>query len=732
MKKLTRILALTASLLALTLVGCSSSVDDATINGDNLKGTRTLKIYATSKDNVITFAPKNNARTITPTAIDGSDTKYHFFLSGTNLITSTDVTRSEVTFVSTGTGGTEGIVDKELDVANYELILEVTKEGTYNANEVILYAKAYADLRYNESIKFFLMPATGGTGTVSLKVYSDGWDIAAFAGYTATGKITALDTDVVQTGFETTFSPLPTTAPAAANFPTSQEKSLSSGTYNFVVEFKNDTLGKTFYWSDRIVVLRNQNTEASIAIPKVIGELPDKPLDLYVGYKVPEKDDALYYTAEFIWDDDSENEQSFQLDLLDITEVNETESIAGGSATYGEAINSITSSDATADANWVLLAKTSDSKGVEYSFDSSVYKVKETSEKGGITYNEGDGVKKSSLAKNNEQLALNLPLGKRYLARISAMNSAGNSKYTYAIFADTTPAIDPAPTFNYGTKLWPEKAKNINVYKITYNLVGGDFYEADYNTTIITPSGAALTETVATETPLATVGKYSVNKAKNKIIQFDCQSSVETNAVILNPLKVTNNEATPKTVALFNGSNKWVGWKEDSTTNTTMFKTTADPAAVLTPYTGCKNLNLYAAYSSATAKIYNPADYKITPADVKLETGATPAYATGTPFTSGGTIITESAKYLYILVKNDNKYSNVQVELKETNGTNIGTYKSTSIQTINDGTADHKYETFVIPTTSIKTSSFQATIQAYEGITVDTPYTYPVIFTITD
>lgn len=812
MKKLTRILALAASLLAFTFIGCNTSVDDATVSGGELRETKQLKIYATSKDDVIYFS-ESGARTITPAAIDGSSAEYHFWLSGKNIITGDDLYEEpkDVKFVPYSGSTTEGIVNVNLDVANYELTLEVTKNASYAASEVILVAKAYADLRYNESIRFFLMPASTGKGKVQIKLYTAGWDLSTKTGYKAIAKIAKLDTDEELAAYKKEHTTLATAADSATDFIDNQPKDIDAGTYNFVVEFTNNT--KSFFWSDRIVILPNQTTTATIGIPPVIGELPNAPENLYVGYKVPSNDDALYYMAEFNWEDKSNNEQNFQLDILDITTLNGETKITGAKYTdfgstgsekeYDFAIEQVmkrNSANATpaaagnpeislADASWDVL--TTIAKAPVYKLDSSVYQIKDTSQAGGITYNETEISKgspavkyASSLAKNNTQLLLNLPLGKRYLARISAVNAAGNSAYAYAIIEGTSAnktAYEAKTIFD--TQLWPENATSINVYKITYNLVGGAFYDSTYPTnTTITKSNTDVTDKIKTTTPApTTLGGYTINQAKNTIIQFDCQSSVGTKAVIINPLKIEYD--TSAFAALFKGDNKWVSWKENSTTSSNIYATETDTTKPLKAYTDYKNLNLYAAYSGATAKIYNPADYIVTKDDVILKLSEDSDYTNASvTFTNGSTINIvpkdPSAKknnYLFILVKNDSKYSNVQIQLKETNGTIVGTYQSTGKTNVGpvytllseapasfDPTAYYKddgsgnkvagtagdswaantwytktdkempYETFIIPTNSVKTTSFQATIQAYAGINTKTPYTYPVIFTIAE
>ena len=770
MKKITKLLAIAAGLISLTFISCKTQIIDATIaNKDNVSSDetqKTLTLIATSRDKVVTFK-NGNSRLIAPAALDGDDLWFYLMtkkISGgvLELIKSPGQNDGVVSFTAYTDSTTEGSVNVTLDVENYELVLfAVEKNGepkapAFDEAKAVLKATAYADLRYNESVKFFLMPiSSSGQGDVKLSIYTDGWDLAtAYQGYKANVYITKdlltdNDTGALQ---KTENMTIPTSKPAAFNFPATSTKT-PAGTYNFIIDFTNGE--KHFYYTDRIVVLANQVTEQDIILKDNIIDKPaEAPTDFYIGYRTPDKDDNdLSYLAEFAWKRNSNNEQYFKIEMLDVTEVVDSGANSSDPHTYVDYIKAITTETKIGDTledDWDLLdGLLPDTK--KHTFDNTVYSIFDTSVADGITYYE-DATKPGRLSKGSELLGLNIPLGRRYLARICACNAAGDSAYAYAkINGGETAGDSGSSIFTYtDVSEWPADAVAMNVFKITYNLVGGNFYDATYTSNVITLTDPTTTVTSQIKTSAPTkpikISQYSVNSRGDAIIQYGCQSTTATNTVILNPLKVTY--PTDKNAALYKGSNVWASWKENSTTAAENFRATTTVDEVLAPYTfaaagtppetkiyGTKNLNLYAAYSSATAKIYNVADYAIKEADIKMCKSDKDTYgaagATEAEITNGATVSTKDAGYIYILVKNNSKYATVLAELKQTDGTKVGTYESTQT-TINEADVDNTYEVFRIVTTALQTRNFQLTLEAYDGIPSKSPYTYPINFTITD
>ena len=72
-----------------------------------------------------------------------------------------------------------------------------------------------------------------------------------------------------------------------------------AGTYSFVAKFRNSETGKTFEYSDTILILPNQTTSATVSVPNVIDTVPDAPGSLAVSYSDPSDEDIEYYLADF-------------------------------------------------------------------------------------------------------------------------------------------------------------------------------------------------------------------------------------------------------------------------------------------------------------------------------------------------------------------------------------------------------------------------------------------------
>ena len=80
----------------------------------------------------------------------------------------------------------------------------------------------------------------------------------------------------------------------------------------------NDKI-KEYKYTDKIVVMPNRTTKAVIGIPDIIDRAPSAPSKLIAAYGEPENILSEYYPVEFCWDDNSNNETSFELEILDIT-----------------------------------------------------------------------------------------------------------------------------------------------------------------------------------------------------------------------------------------------------------------------------------------------------------------------------------------------------------------------------------------------------------------------------
>ncbi|MCR5188803.1 MAG: hypothetical protein K6C97_07685 [Treponema sp.] len=702
MKKLTKMIALAIGLVTVAFTGCNHSISEATINGEGVSAGTTVTLYATSSDNVVTFSnsSSNNQRTIMPGTIDGTSSNYKFYLWGTDKLDSTNTsisTPTVVTFTATSGSTTKGSVNLDLAVSQWELYLAVipATETTPTTPEAakakaVLFASAIVDFRSSDSVNFFLSPyKLSGNGGFALKIYNKGWSTPA----THTVKIgvwplDADDSDDTKKTTGTTISTtgVGTTEPDDANFSSESTTAVPPGTYNLIVKYiptAASGLTKTYYYSDRLVILSNQVTSDTIAIPNILTNPPTEPEKLGVSFIDPLTSTADTYEVQFNWTDKSYNEDYFQLEILDFTSLEETNyttlqdsftALAGATGARGS----------TLDTAWTTIT------GDSYKPSETVYTigkkltktVSSTTTDMGYYFNNPSFWVDGAMNKNNSYTVLKLSTGHRYLARLCAVNDIGKSAYLYADIAGTT-VEDPVAFNRNGTtavaatalKKFGANSTEINRFRITYNLNEGTFYEK---------SSTDPKKLVEPNAELANI--KNINTAKDAIIVYGTRnSSAASQITILNALHTPNTDETPKYAMLYNGDmNRWTNWLENSTSSTTGYSlsdsylTNANLDSTTTAtwteaaYTGFANLNLYASYrvTSGNAYIDTSASYKITDGMVKVFYNTTAAFPT-TPVAATKSDVgvytfvndTEAdanagdgvvaAKYLYVCLVND-------------------------------------------------------------------------------
>lgn len=751
MKKLAKLVALAASLTALIFSGCSNLVDDASIEGDTIKagGSKRLTLYATGSTKNLVF-PESSGRMILPAALDG--TGLTFVLFAENQLDSTKKIAKKVTFAATsGSNGRTGTVDIDLDTSKYTLTLyalkdDITVDNDYStaltavtsSPNTVLKATATVDMRYNEKVSFYLTPyALEGDGAINLTFKTD-WDIPSPYKDANTG-INFIIAKMLNNETVTS-SPFSTTADlTGGKLIKTWTGTVAAGTYNLVVKFNLSTT-KSYVWSDVIVVLKNQTTEATINVPNVIGTLPAAPTGFTAKYSEPETENSDYYDVEFIWDaSNTDNEQYFQIELLNPdTSTSDTDKTYANLYTMNGANASF--DNATANTNWAAVKGRG---GKVTTFDKLVYS--ETNYQAG------------SLNTNSTSVVVSLPLGVRYMARIAAVNDAGPSEYAYVNLtykddnSSGTEWTDFVAPITYkrrdvGSDVTPVQfntanegkyAVGINLFRVKYDLANGIYALTTY--TGATASGTAVTSPavgeISTVDANTTAGQTEIptlNGTKTADIRYYTQlydsATPGTNATgvkLNNPLNeaYTTTGATPATnhYSLYKGGANWTGWKADSTSGTTVYtvdiasnRTTALPdqklkgtaAAVTTPatyvvsdtdgsYPGYKNLSLFAVYGAASVTVFNPADYAILDCDAVLlkatSSGIGSAVQIASLDSSKSFNInndqTVGYKYLYIALREVN-YESVSVKItSQTYGTlvdkkvnvNAGTSSSTEL-----------------------------------------------------
>ncbi|WP_407427066.1 hypothetical protein [Treponema sp.] len=506
--------------LALIFAGCSDiSTGDSSVSSGYTSAasgnSKTLTLNATSDRSLLTFpvASSTDGRTILPAAVDASGDNVKFYLVYKDMLatTPTDTWKGAVDFTASTGSTTTGTIDISFDVSFYKFTLyccpasaSVTSQATATTNAMFV-GYANADLRYQDEITFYLS-ADGctGTGSVNLSLYSandpndltDLWTVPV--GYTVTAGIySKVDYNVAYPTSGATSVLSTTSAANTMNGVAFTSTNVAAGSYNFVVTFTKGT--NSYYYSDEIIILPNQATTGNVCIPEILDSKPKAPSAFIVAYADPVTADDEYYYAQFAWSDNSNNERYFEIDLLDVSD--DTDNTQSASPSYK--------------------LTTAPTDYTEWSSALSAY-GKTTSDI--ETYSWADYQTSSlnpnqnqySLVMNNTTAVFKLPLGKRYLARIRAVNEVNKDdaeadrEYAYVVItgldttttsgkitytddmgtdSDTTDdtiseiattnayiasssltvkAFVPSDSTNYGIY-------TINRFKIKYNLNGGTF-----------------------------------------------------------------------------------------------------------------------------------------------------------------------------------------------------------------------------------------------------------------
>ena len=587
-----------------------------------------LNVTATSDDGLVTFPVKEeDSRTILPGALDA--TQLTFYLWGSDQInTSANATLNipqVVQFNANSSDPTTGTVPVNLSISSYKLKLAAVFTdkiaGLSLGNPLtaadaakilkgsVVYGVADVDLRYNQDVKFYLSPSNlDGAGSVDIILKTaGGW---SRPGYSVKVRIEdKSDGSVIKTLDATPVSSahtLYTNAANAWNVPaatgtvigtvntsftdTSEDldkgieyrlSNIKAGSYNFVVEFAStdDSTAKQYYYSDTLMILTNQvanKTSSSkgqiLYIPEVIDLPANPPANLRVGYNKPDDYQTGYYLATFEWDDKSANEEYFKLDLLDVTDARASTPTAYG---FTDEVNTALKTLAlTEDIHATAVSAVPD----EWTTLDGVTEVKAASYRETIFQDFKDIYAAGSLNKNSTSVSLWLPLGRAYVARLTAVNSAtAQFSYIYSTAYAMDSSVFTAPaTFHTvvvntnaadggdGTSYTPQHwttaldftdadaKKNapiaINQYRITYNLSGGKFCQVDENGV---PTNDPFTQ--VTDAAIVSAGLV---KAENYDRSVNYSFITENGTALLDPIIWEYDSSTPKYATVYNGSTK--------------------------------------------------------------------------------------------------------------------------------------------------------------------------------
>ncbi|MBR0030679.1 MAG: hypothetical protein IJP61_00095 [Treponema sp.] len=481
------------SFLTAILISCEHINTDAYLfestNSIMTSGIKNVKLIVSSNANLFSV---RKTRTIAPSAYDASE--LNFYLGGKNIGSGDNISVQKVEFIASEDSDSSGIIIAPLNSYNYQLVLLAIPKttsislssSTYVASiasSAVLAGSTTADLRYNNNsaVNFYLSSeGLTGKGAYAINFYLDNWSAKSLA-TNDPGNSNVSVIDNVSIGLydkrgenvvsgTSLVSQIFSGATSASSTFSYTNSSVDSGTYDLCVTFYyND---KTFVYSDKIIILPYQTTSATIAIPDILQVVPASPSNFKQGYLLPENEDSNYYKAAFSWSDNSNTETGFEIQLLDISD---TPSITVASENNAD--------------TWSLASST---KITTYSSD----------------FEGGNNWYALSLSRNSSGAVFYLQLGKRYLARIRSVNNdIGGSEWCYASSENvslTIPAGDSTATsliLTYDETISATSFDSaiINLFKITYNLVGGTlspviaktyyFNQSSSGIPVLTPDG---------------------------------------------------------------------------------------------------------------------------------------------------------------------------------------------------------------------------------------------------
>lgn len=558
MKNRKSIFAFFAICAAMIFASCSNIVDANVSSSSEDKNT--LNIEVTNYDEVVTQASKSAnraSRTIIPDSFDSDGVD--FYLYGTNTSGGT-FGPEKVTFKGNtdATGGaaskTVGTINIPANSAVWEFTLVAVApqgataptEATLKDNAVLI-GYSSMDMLNGDTAKFTLSPdGLTKKAEIAMKLYTEGWTLPT--GFTAKAGIYLLTTgadagtDAAKTEQSVAFTD---TTKDEANAVAYTIASFAPGTYLFKVTFEKTGSNKKFYWSDVLVVLPGKEINNAVGIPNIIGTAPEAPTAFKAGYVENSEDKySGWYTTAFEWERGSKNENNFEIEVL---EFNDADTVIP---------------PADADAGWTTALAAGSSEPYGSKFSSAA------------NYESG------SLLSGNTKAQLRLELGKRYFARIRAVNDAGESDWTLVDLA-TAPA---EPT---GTKAFT--GNTINRYRLTYFMNGGTYY-AD--------------KTAADADTAGTGG------SKTDIVSYHCEDSAAG-------IEITKADGTP---IIKKNTYTWSYWSKDGKSETASRYN--EPGVAPAKYKGYKNLDLYAMFTTdAGVAIFDKKSLEIQDGWITVDTG---------------------------------------------------------------------------------------------------------------
>ena len=688
MKKF-RFYALLSIFVVFVLSSCNNYFNETAYYADvntpvSSESTKTITITATSEENIVNFAaPSASARTLLPAAIGASDLK--FYIGAKKAGDSVYGTFAEVTFTATGASTTTGTITATYDLASYEFKLYALPSGTTVAENqlsdstlkglAILAAYAAADLRYNDSVNFYLSSnSLTNNGTFDIGITSS-WQIPA--GYSVKVGVYGVDTNTLVYPSDASGEREISTggavikATGASSF--KNETGMAPGNYNLVIKIIASPT-RTYTYSESLIILPGRKTGGTIDLPNIIDYPPTQPASFIAGYAKPLTSDQDYYTVDFAWTDTSYCERGFQLEIL---LADKDQNTFFTTPKTDEEWNTLMNTTLSLDATKKAASKTDWRNG----FDTNLLVLNKKNFQTYVnTITDGTG----SLYMNGKHLSMKFPLEHRFVARICAENDVGKSAYTYLdLHQNATTACTAGTKIEKGlgyTALTPQTTSSavplaggcakfdddvtsINLYRIKYYLSGGTFAAAAGT---LTAAEMPNIITYHSQHNAMVDGILKAEASTSKTAILTPNSKAATAADAGDAVTVTKNTYFDTTGAeqkdiylqLKNGDLYWLKWTIDSAGGTD-YPTTASTEAptynIPNVYTGYENLQLFAIYNETTdvvagVEIENATSFELEKKDIIIRLNKSGGdEVTGTYMTGSG----DPATFKLSDIKND-------------------------------------------------------------------------------
>ena len=659
MKNRKSIFAFFAISAAMIFASCSN-LTDANVSSSS-EDKNTLNIEVTNYDEVVTQASKSAnraSRTIIPDSFDSDGVD--FYLYGTNTSGGT-FGPSKVDFkgnaeAAGGTSKTVGTVSIPANSAVWEFTLVAVATGDAAPTEAtlkdnaVLIGYSSMDMLNGDTAKFTLSPdGLTKEAKIAMKLYTDNWALPA--GFTVKAGIYLLTTgeDSAATEKEVAFTDATKDEANAVDYAIA---SFTPGTYLFKVTFEKTGSNKKFYWSDVLVVLPGKTIDNAVGIPNIIGTAPTAPTAFKAGY-VENTEDKYpgWYTTAFEWERGSKNENNFKIEVLEFKDT-----------------DTAVSPPTDADAAWT----TALAAGKSVTYDSK--------------FSEAANYESGSLLSGNTKAQLRLELGKRYFARIRAVNDAGESAWTLVDLAD-------APAEPTGTKAFT--GNTINRYRLTYFMNGGTYF-AD-----------------------KTAAEAGTGGSTEDKVSYHCEDSATGTPI-------TKADETP---IIKKNTYTWSYWSKDGKSETASRYN--EPGTAPENYKGYKNLDLYAMFTTdASVAIFDKKSLEIQDGWIALDTGTRTGKTATTPATAAIEVTTQT-EIKWTFTPGDvndaagNKIENFAYDKVNFTVTKGGT--TFEAKSADDVSAVNKAE-FTMSLSNLPAGTYQVTFTAHYGTTT---VSYPITTTIT-